>query len=371
VLRTPEPTTEAPEVRATSAVLADLDSGEILFAKEPDERVPIASLTKIMTALLALERSSPSDVVTVSEEAANPGPIVGISQLGLVPGERITMEQLLYALMLQSANDAALAIAEHVSGTTDAFVEAMNRRAAHLGLVDTRFASPNGLDDDGYSSAADLATLTRAAFAQPLFAQIVGTRYHEVPPLPGGTPRMIQNRNVLLWLYPGATGVKTGFTSAAGFCVVGTAERDGVRLLAVVLGEPGEPFSDAAALLNFGFTAFERRWFVAEQQVVGSVEIGGRSVLVAAGSSASGLVPVDAEVRREIRVNPGVTFPPARGETVGILTLSAQGLQVGRVALVVVSVPSPPPPVEPGPWWRRAVSSVVRAVGGLLDTLLG
>jgi D-alanyl-D-alanine carboxypeptidase (penicillin-binding protein 5/6) len=368
VLRTPVPSREEPAIGAASAVLVDLDTGQVLFAKDAHRRRPIASLTKIMTALLTLERADPTDVVTVSPEAADPGPTVGVSQLGLVPGERISVGRLLYALLLQSANDAALALAEYVSGTVRGFVRAMDVRAARLGLTDTRFTSPSGLDDKGYSSAFDLATLIRAAYREPLFGRIVRTKYREIP-APEGRPRAIQNRNVLLWLYPGAMGVKTGYTSRAGYCVAGAAERDGRRLLAVVLGEQGEPFSDTAALLNYGFAAFERRSLVHVGEPLGSVSIGGREVLVAAGSDLTRLVPVGARLRRDLLLDPDVAFPPAVGETVGDLTVAAADLRVGSAPLVVVSVPAPLPPPEPGPWWRRAISSTVSAVEGVLNAL--
>lgn len=368
VLRTPSPSTQPPEIRAASAVLVDLDSGQVLFAKDPHRRRAIASLTKIMTALLTLERTAPGDIVTVSPEAAHPGPIVGVSQLGLVPGERISVQQLLYALLLQSANDAALALAEHISGSVQDFVRAMNSRAKRLGLTDTRFASPSGLEDAGYSSASDLAALTRVAYRQPLFERIVRSKYREIP-APEGKSRVIQNRNVLLWLYPGAIGVKTGYTSRAGFCVAGAAERDGLRLLAVVLGEPGEPFSDAATLLNYGFAAFERRLLVEEGDRLGSVSIGGRQIPVAAGSDLTGLVPVGARLRRYVTLRPGVAFPPGVGETAGDLTVATPGLRIGTVPLVVMSVPGPSPPAGQGPWWRRAVSSTVSALNGVLNAL--
>ncbi|RPJ14261.1 MAG: D-alanyl-D-alanine carboxypeptidase, partial [Actinobacteria bacterium] len=145
-LRTPAPSTQAPEVGAGSAVLVDLDTGQVLFELDRHERRPIASLTKIMTALLVVERAGLTDVVTVSEGAAS-GQVSGISGLGLEPGERIRVNELLYALLLQSANDAALALAEHVSGSVDAFVDAMNAREEQLGMTRTMFASPNGLDD--------------------------------------------------------------------------------------------------------------------------------------------------------------------------------------------------------------------------------
>jgi D-alanyl-D-alanine carboxypeptidase (penicillin-binding protein 5/6) len=368
-LRTPPPSNQPPSVAASAVVLGDLDTGRILWGTQAKERRPIASITKIMTALIVIQRTDPSDVVTVSPDAAAPARSAGVSELGLVPGERISIQDLLYALLLQSANDAAVALAEHVAGSVEAFVDDMNAEAHRLHLADTRFASPNGLDDAGYSSARDLALLTRAAFESSLFASIVRTKFHRIPS-PSGRPRMIQNRNVLLWLYPGALGVKTGFTTPAGFCVVAAATRDGLRLVAVVLGEPGEPFSDAAAVLDYGFTSFERRELVVGGQGFGSVAIGGRDVQVSAGSGLTGLVPVGARIRRVVSVLPGVGFPPAMGERVGYVEVSAPNLQLGRVPLVVSTLPGPPP-AEPGPWWRRAGSAVVEGVSSVLTSLFG
>ena len=367
-LRTPAPSTQAPEVGAGSAVLVDLDSGQVLFELDRHERRPIASLTKIMTALLVVERAGLTDVVTVSEEAAS-GQVSGISGLGLEPGERIRVNELLYALLLQSANDAALALAEHVSGSVDAFVDAMNARAEQLGMTRTMFASPNGLDDSGYSSAGDLVRLTRAALRSRGFASVVATRFHTVESL-DAEPRIVQNRNVLLWLYPGAIGVKTGFTSPAGFCVVAGAQRGDERLLAVVLGEPGEPFSDAASLLNYGFDAFERRMLIQAGESLESVDVGGRSVSVRAGDSLRGLVPVEGTVSKAVVLEDHLAYPPARGEEIGVVRISSGSKVLGQVPLVVSGVPPPPPP-EPGAWWARAAGAVVDAGNGILDALFG
>lgn len=367
-LRTPVPSREVPEIRAASAVLTDLDTGQVLFGLNRNMRRPIASLTKIMTALLVLERTGPTDVVTVGQEAAE-GRISGISGLGLQEGERIRVTELVYALLLQSANDAAEALAEHVAGSVEAFVDQMNVRARQLDLSRTRFASPNGLDDSGYSSAADLARLTRVAYRARGFASIVATRFHTVRSL-DAEPRIVQNRNVLLWLYPGAIGVKTGFTTPAGFCVVAAAERDGERLLAVVLGHPGEPFSDAAALLNHGFEAFDRRSLVETGERVGAVAVQGRQVQVVAGGSLERLVPVDADVRLSLVVDDGVAYPPGRGDRIGVLQVTAGGRLIGQVPLVVNALPAPPLP-EPGSWWSRALGAVVDAGAGLFDALFG
>ncbi len=367
-LRTPSTSTEVPEIHAASAVLADLDTGQVLFDLHRNERRPIASVTKIMTALLVVERADLTDVVTVTEGAAS-GQVAGISGLGLMAGERIRVDELLYALLLQSANDAAVALAEHVSGSVDAFVDDMNARAEQLGMTRTLFTSPNGLDDTGYSSAADLVRLTRAAYRSPGFASVVATRFHTVESL-DAEPRIVQNRNVLLWLYPGAIGVKTGFTSPAGFCLVGAAQREDERLVAVVLGAPGEPFSAAATLLNYGFDAFEYRTLLREGERLDDVDVGGRSVSVSAGGNVRGLIPAAATVSRTVELEHHVAFPPARGEEIGIVRLSAGGKIVGEVPLVVVGVPAPSPP-EPGSWWARAAGALVDAGGGVLDALFG
>ncbi len=371
VLHTPEPARRPPEISGQAAILADLDSGQVLYEKDADARRAIASVTKIATALLVLERTDPQDVITVSGHAAGDGRTAGISELGLRAGERVRVDELLYALLLQSANDAAVALAEYVSGSVEAFVAEMNERMAKLGLSNTSFASPNGLDDQGYSSARDLVAITRAAYRLPGFASIVATRFRDIPAPPALPTRVVQNRNALLWLYPGAIGVKTGFTSEAGFCIVATAEREGLRLVAVVLGAPRDAFSDAAALLDHGFWAFERREVIADGESLGEVRIGDHEVPVSSGGSLVALVPVDAEITRRIVLDPAAAFPPLPGETVGTVKVSAPEQRIGRVPLEVTSVPAPAPPAEPGTWWRRAFSAVVGGIGAVLDAILG
>lgn len=369
VLRTPPPTTEPPEIRAPAAILMDLESGRTLFASNAHERRPIASLTKIMTAYLVMTRTSPDEVVTVTETAAT-GTTVGISNLGLGAGERIRVGELLYALMLQSANDAAVALAEHVAGSVDEFVSMMNRTAVDLGLARTSFASPNGLDNSGYSTARDLARLTRVAYDVSGFEELVSTSAHAVEAR-GVEPRVVQNRNALLWLYPGATGVKTGFTTPAGFCVVGTAVRGDEQVVAVVLGDPVEAFTEAASLMNFGFAAFDRRSLVDEGRSLGTVDVDGRTVSVAAGDSRYGLVIAGSTVRSEVMVDPAVRFPPGRGDQIGVVRLTSAGSEVGTVPLVVVDVAPPPPLRDDGPWWLRGAGSVARAAGSLVRSLFG
>ncbi len=371
-LDTPADASLPPALSAPVAILADLDTGQVLFSKAADVRRPIASLTKIMTALLVLEQSHPADVVTVAPDAVIPeADRQGISSLGLEVGEQIGVEDLLYALLLQSANDAAVALADHVAGSEARFVKEMNTRAATLGLRRTRFRSPNGLDDRGYSTARDLMTLTRTAMARPRFDDIVSTMFHSIPAPEGGT-REIQNRNALLWLYAGATGVKTGYTARAGYCVVATAEREGRRLVSVVLGAPGDAFSDAAALLDFGFTAFTDHRFVTTGDPAGIVSLPGGSVAVDVGADLAALVPIASldAVRRQIVLDPSAAYPPAPGERVARLKITLPGITVGRVPLVVSSVP-PPPPIDDDPWWERAADALMSAIGAAVDAVRG
>ncbi len=372
VLHTPADQLAPPELSARSAMLADLDTGQVLFAKDADAERPIASLTKIMTALLVLERTDPDDIVTVAPDAVIPAEESrGVSSLGLETGERISVENLLYALLLQSANDAALALADDVAGSEGRFIRQMNARARTLGMRHTRFRSPNGLDDRGYSTARDLTTLTRGAMALPGFASIVETEFRDIP-APGGGVRSIQNRNALLWLYPGATGVKTGFTAPAGDCVVATAEQDGRRLVAVVLGDGGEVFSEAAELLNYGFTAFTQQSFVTQGDASGVVSLPGGSVPVEAGASLEALVPTESldAVQQQVVVVPGAAYPPAPGEQVAWLKVTIPGLTVGRVPLIVSSVP-PPPAIDDRPWWERAAAAVVDAIRSGIQAVTG
>lgn len=370
-LETPQPSAHPPQVDSPVAVLADLDTGQVLFSKAADRRRPIASVTKLMTALLVLERAKLDDVVTVSRDAAPSLTGYHGSELDLRPGERITVRDLLYGLLVQSSNDAAVALADYVSGSVERFVKLMNTRAARLGMHDTRYFSPNGLDDRGYSTAADLIALTRADYEYPEFARIVRTKFYEIPS-PKGKPREIQNRNVLLWLYPGSIVVKTGYTVGAKFCVVGAAERGGLRLVAVVLGNPREPFSDAAAMLNYGFAAFDRRSFVSAGDDLGPVDIPGGTVEGIAGEDLRALVPKAAAAKavRQIRVDPRAGYPPALGEPIGELHIHIPGFELGAIPVLASKVPPPPPP-STGPWWWRTISSVGDAVGGAVRSFVG
>ena len=232
---------EALEVSATAAVLMDADMGQVLYEKNGDRQMLIASTTKIMTALVALERASPADVITVKQEHMIEG-----SSMYLKPGERVTVEELLYGLLLCSGNDAAEALADGCGGTAS-FVRRMNSLAGELGMEDTSFENPSGLDGQAhYSTARDMARLAAYAAGNHTFVRLCSTRSVTI----GG--RTMTNHNRLLRAVPGCIGMKTGYTRAAGRTLVSAAERDGRRLVAVTL-QDGNDWADHAALYDWGF----------------------------------------------------------------------------------------------------------------------
>lgn len=241
-----------PQVQAGSAILVDMDNGRVIFSKNADAERAMASITKIMTALLALETLPLDQEVTVSTRAAS----VGKQWLGLEAGDRLTVEQLLYAVLLRSGNNAALALAEAASGTVEDFVARMNQRAEELGLTRTQYVNPHGLDAAGHhSSAADVAALARVAMQDEVFRRIVATMDYSIL-VPGAeTPLVFNNRNELLGSVSWVTGIKTGETSAAGCCLVGSGTRDGHSVISVVMGEPDwdVTWADSLALMEFGF----------------------------------------------------------------------------------------------------------------------
>lgn len=246
------PAPDAPQVTAASWILYDESADVVIAERNADQERAMASVTKIMTGVLTLENSSPTEMVSVSERAA----ATGEKEIELVAGETIEMEALFKALMIHSANDAASAIAEHISGSVEEFVALMNQRAAELGLTHTSFANPHGLDAPGHhTSARDLLQLARFAMGYPEFAEVVKAKKLVFPPAPDGTPRTGSSTNLMLWSYPGSLGVKTGFTSQALLTYVASVERDGRRLYAVLLGSDGDRahFADATDLFDYGF----------------------------------------------------------------------------------------------------------------------
>ena len=258
-----------PEVSAEAAALCDAVSGRILCGKNETRRLPMASTTKVMTALVTLESLPLTAVIRIPKEA------VGVegSSVYLRAGDAYTVEALLYALLLQSANDAAAALAYAVAGSLPAFAEKMNHRAAELGLSDTHFVTPHGLDDpEHYTTAADLAKIAAAALENPDFARIVSTRRYLFTTVDHTLPRALVNHNKMLILYDGAVGVKTGFTKKSGRCLVSAARRDGLLLVSVTLNAPSD-WNDHKKMLDYGFAEYESRVLAAPGELTISLPL--------------------------------------------------------------------------------------------------
>lgn len=324
-----------PEVSARSAALLDVDSGRFLYEKEAHRRMPIASVTKIMTAIVAIEYGDLSDRVQVSSRAEG----VEGSSIYLKAGERIPLEHLLYGLMLRSGNDAAVAIAEHVGGSVEGFVYMMNEKAEYLGLSDTHFANPHGLDHpDHYSTAADLARLAAYAMKNPTFREIVSTEVKTVP-WPGETwHRKWYNKNKMLRYYRWADGVKTGYTKQARRTLVSSANRDGRRLICVTLNAPDD-WNDSMRLLEFGYREFSPVDVVKKGQVFDSVRVAEDEDRVLQAAAAKDFVyPLGNDERNKIRVEPVVTYPLDRikqeGKRVGNVRIYLEDELIGTVPLL-------------------------------------
>lgn len=319
-------------IEAKAWTVVDARGGDVLASHAAQRRLPIASTTKLMTAYVAM-KELPLDRIV---RAAPYEPIYGESLMGLRTGERVSVRDLLYGLILVSGNDAAHTLAVAAAGSQDRFVGQMNRYAAALGLSGTHYANPIGLDEVGnYSTAADLATLARRLLRDPAFARIADSRTALLRSL--RPPRRIETLNYLLELAPWATGVKTGHTFDAGYVLVGSGEKKGVGLVSVAIGAPTDEtrFSDNLTLLEYGFSQYRRRLPVRRGQDLAEPEIrwsGGRLPLRAERSLQVG---VRRGEQLDLRVEaPGeVEGPIARGARLGSATVFVAGRKVGTVPL--------------------------------------
>ncbi|ADU51166.1 Serine-type D-Ala-D-Ala carboxypeptidase [Thermaerobacter marianensis DSM 12885] len=337
-----------PALDAAAAVLMDAASGQVLWAHNPHQRRAPASTTKILTAIVALEYGNLDDTVTVSEYAAS----TEGSTMDLSAGERYTLRELLWGLMLESGNDAAVAIAEHISGSEAAFARLMNETALRLGLRDTHFTNPHGLHDPGhYTTAYDLAVMTRYALANDYFARLVCQPEKVLCRGDGDWVRILSSTNRLLWYREWIRGVKTGTTNAAGPCLVSSGERDGRRLIAVVL-DSGDRWADSERLLEWGFRAFQPVDGGRRGQVVGRVAVhdgSRRAVAARLDGDLSALVPpaVAGRVRRVVQLVRTVPAPVAPGQRLGTVSLELDGVVLAaRPAVATTAVPL-------APWWWR------------------
>jgi len=267
------------DTSARAAAIMDVNSGRILYSKNMDEKLSMASTTKIMTTLVAIESGRLEEYVTVSKRASH----TEGSSIYLREGEKHSVKDLLYAIMLRSGNDAAVAVAEHIGGSIEGFVDMMNRKAKEIGAFDTQFANPHGLDAAGhYTTAHDLALITAYALKNPLFADIVSSKKKTIEGPPNEIwDRVMINKNKMLWQFDGGDGVKTGYTKKAGRCLVSSASRNGMQLVCVVLN-CGPMWDDSAVLLEHGFKNYSNQKVVKKDSIFKVVKVrNGKEKLVA------------------------------------------------------------------------------------------
>ncbi|BDG59446.1 D-alanyl-D-alanine carboxypeptidase family protein [Caldinitratiruptor microaerophilus] len=340
----PAPVPPPPRLTAAAAILMDWETGQVLYEKNATQKRPPASTTKVLTAILALERARLDDVVTISSRAARvPG-----SSMYVRAGETYTLQELLYGLLLHSGNDAAVAIAEHVAGSVEAFAQLMNEKARAIGARSSHFLNPHGLHQPGhYSTAYDLALITRYALENPVFAEIVRQRHAEI--LVGEETRALRNTNRLLWMYEGADGVKTGTTSAAGACLIASATQSDPdsflpqKLVTVVLDADGR-WRDSIRLLEWGFTNFRLARVARAGEVIGYLPVAGGLdpwVPIVPRRDLAAAVPRAERGRLSVRVDlpPRIRAPVAAGQVLGRATVLPPGPSAGRPVDLVAGQP--------------------------------
>ena len=351
-----------PDISSKAAIVIEASTGKVLFAYNAEERNYPASTTKMMTLLTALESGKMDDIVITSQNAAS----VEGSSLWLTPGEKLRLIELLYGIMLISGNDATVAVAEHISGTTEAFARLMTQKAHAIGAVNTNFTNSSGLPDPNhYTTAHDLAKIAAYGFKNPIFVQIVGTKHVVIPWAGKNFGRDLYNENKMLWNYDGANGVKTGYTEAAGPCLVSSAKRGNVQLIAVVL-DSNRMWIDSKALLDYGFNKIEAQTVYKKGEIIKSIRVQDgidESVEVAVAEDV--VLPVSSGDREEfstiLNVPQKCSAPLAAGQPVGSIKLLYQGRTYGAVDLVAAQ------PVERKSLFTKLWASLWNAVAFVMQ----
>ena len=324
-----------PDLTAKTAIVIEASTGKVLYEKQADERRYPASTTKIMTLITALEHGNIEDIVTTSSTAAS----TEGSSLWLAPGEKLKMLDMLYGIMLISGNDATVAVAEHISGSVGNFAKLMTEKAHTIGAVNSNFVNTSGLPDPNhYSTARDLARITAYGYKNPLFSQIVGTR-HKVIPWPGKDhDRDLYNENRILTLVDGGNGVKTGYTEAAGRCLVSGAKRDNVQIIAVVL-DSDHMWDDSIALLEYGLKQIKTVPMFNKGDVLKTVQVAnGKSQGVQLLINEDVSIPVSDNDREEFKTiidaPAKVEAPVAPGQKIGKVRILYKDKEYASVDLV-------------------------------------
>lgn len=334
---------QEPNVEAKGAILMEYDTGRVLYERCADDPLPNASTTKIMTAILTIEKCGLQDVVTASKNAAQTPP----TKMYLEVGEKQTVETLLYALMLESANDAAVALAEHVSGSVTVFAELMNDKAKELGAYNTEFVTPNGLDSGNHhTTARDMALISRYALKNRDFQKIIGTPYVATPVRGGDYKRhTFVNKDRLLSEFDGALGIKTGYTGGAGHCFVGAAHRNGMTLVSVVLGSgwgdrgKEQKWIDTKTLLNYGFNNYKYVEIAKKDDLVktaGVLHSKGASISMRLKNSLA--LPLSDDEKNTVKLvcnlPEEVDAPVTRGEKLGYADVSIEGKHIAKIDII-------------------------------------
>lgn len=355
---------EGLDLSGESAILIDADTGQVLYEKNPHRKLHPASTTKIMTGILALEHGDMDDIVTVDEEVVQ---LTKGSHIALEPEERLVFKDLLNALLIESANDSALAIAKHISGSIEEFAELMNNKAEELGAMNTNFVNPNGLTDEGHlTTAYDLSLMAQYAMENEAFREIVSNHTYTIPitnkkdeerhlwssnKMLFSTEKINVDGNIVPVKYDGLTGVKTGYTTEAGNCLVASAKRGDQNLIAVVLKSNGnEVFADMHKLLNYGFDEFEKTNIAIKDQFIDNIEIENGTIPVVAGVIKENLTmsinngSLD-NINEKILVSDNLEAPIEDGQVLGKVEYYVNDELIGDAEIIstlnVETIPSP------------------------------
>lgn len=329
-----------PNVTARSAVVMEAKTGKVIYSRNMKDIKYPASTTKIMTLIVALENGNLNDEVTASEDASK----TEGSTIWLEPGEKRRMLDLLYGMMLVSGNDATVAVAEHIAGSVPAFAKMMTEKAHAIGATDTFFVNSSGLpDEQHYTTAYDMALIAAYGYnSNPMFEQIVSTKEMQIPWADNDYDRVLDNENRMLWLYDGGNGVKTGYTDAAGRCLVSAANRDGVQLVAVVL-DSLYMWNDSIAMLDYGFDHIKKHRIIKQNEDVNTVYVSaGRKKQLQLQAAEDFYIPLDKDDNSDIddKIKTRVEAPDrieaaiSKGDHIGELFISYDGKEIGKVPLV-------------------------------------
>jgi D-alanyl-D-alanine carboxypeptidase (penicillin-binding protein 5/6) len=356
-----------PQTLGKAALLMDASSGRVLYEVNAHQHLSPASVTKIMTALLVAEKGNLNKTITISQNAAD----TPESSVWLEAGEKLTREQLLYACMLNSANDAAVALAESAAGSEKQFVNLMNQKARQLGMKDSHFCNPHGLETKGhYTSAYDLALLSREALHHDVFRKVVSTQTKNIPWAGNDYDRLLINQNRLLYRYDGAIGVKTGYTKQAGNCVVGAARKGSLVLIAVALNSPSV-YQDLEQMLDYGFAHYNLKTVKTSQKLTVKVPVlNGQKETVQARPKTDLTAAVTAQEQSrltyELYPEQELSAPVKKGQIVGNCAMYVDGYEVGKVDLLAISSVAQKPP-----FFTRFKSGCIIFLKIIGKTLLG